>query len=123
MDPILQWVKVKVASLGQSQGSYLERMTPEPVLLPRTLPRALPPRGGGVFDLQHQRSAQSWGQQGLVVTEASHWTMVASGGLGKQKPVPREKAWLCHPMVVAHLLQLNRDRAGEEIRTSCLGST
>lgn len=109
MDPILQRAKVKVTSLGQSQGSYLERMTPEPVLLPR----ALPLRGGGVFDLQHQRSAQSWGQQGLVVTEAARWTVVASGGLGKQKPVPREKAWLCHPMVVAHLLQLSRERAGE----------
>lgn len=63
-------------------------MTPEP---------ALPPRGGGVFDLQHQRSAQSWGQQGLVVTEAARWTVVASGGLGKQKPVPREKGLALPP--------------------------
>lgn len=95
MDPILQRAKVKVASLGQSQGSYLERMTPEPELLPQST--ALPPCSGGVFDLQHQRRAQSWGQQGLVVTEATRWTVVTSGGLGKQKPVPREKGLALPP--------------------------
>ena len=69
-------------------------MTPEPELLPRAQ-CCLHVVGG--FDLQRQRSAQSWGQQGLVVTEATRWTAVASGGLRRQKPVPRKKSLALPP--------------------------
>ena len=47
--------------------------------------------------MQRQRSAQSRGQQGLVVTEAARWTAVASGGLRRQKPVPRKKGLALPP--------------------------